>query len=87
MSAKKGYLAVAPLGGVWDLGGPATLYHSVVGIGDFGCGFHLSLVLAVGTMSTSSLNTEAELTLKTALAFKPGRFSTELKLRALLPSS
>lgn len=36
----------------------------------------------VGTISTSSLNKEAELTVNAARASKPGRFSTELKLRS-----
>ena len=35
----------------------------------------------VGTMSTSSLKTEAELTVNAARASKPGSVSTELKLR------
>lgn len=41
----------------------------------------------VGTMSTSSLNTEAELTMNAARASKPGCVSTELKLMGGSPSS
>lgn len=41
----------------------------------------------VGTMSTSSLNTEAELTMNAARASKPRCVSTELKLMGGSPSS
>ena len=38
------------------------------------------MIRMVGTMSTYSLNTEAELTVNAARASKPGSVSTELKL-------